>query len=67
MKSKNRPILRERPVFSYTSKCCGVQATKTPLLKAKTMDDATEQSLGSWRCSSCKKPCSCTRTKNKEE
>jgi hypothetical protein len=63
MKTKNRPILRERPIFSYTSKCCNVQATKTPLLKSEGADGT----LGSWRCSQCKKPCSCTRTKNKEE
>jgi transposase len=66
MKNKSRPVMRERPVFSYTSKCCSVQATKTPLLKAKTMDDATDQSLGKWRCSACKKRCTCTRSRNPE-
>jgi hypothetical protein len=67
MKSKNRPVMREKPIFSYTSKCCNVQATKMPLLKAKTMDDAVDQSLGKWRCSGCRKRCICTRTKNQEE
>jgi hypothetical protein len=67
MKNKQRPVMHGLPIFSYTSKCCNVQATKVPLLKAKTMDDAVDQSLGKFRCSACKKRCSCIRTKNREE
>jgi hypothetical protein len=53
------------PVFSYTSKCCAVQAIKPPCafvgLKSK---EAETQGLGGFRCSGCKKPCKCSRHKN---
>jgi hypothetical protein len=57
-----------KPVFTYTSTCCSVPATKTPCkFVGKDSDEAKTQSLGSWRCPQCGKPCSCTRSKAEAE
>ena len=59
-----RPNPTGKPVFAYTSTCCQAQATKPPCLylgmRAK---ESGNQGLGSWRCSACHKPCTCTRSK----
>lgn len=61
----SRPLQRGVPVFLYTSDCCNDLAEKTPCVKPKDKKEALTNSLGSWRCGTCKKPCSCTRSKNK--
>lgn len=69
---KSKPL---RPVadavFNYTSICCGVRATKQPLVMPSdkrvgdfgSAPEEREGTLGSWRCSRCSKPCRCSRTK----
>ena len=51
------------PMFTYYSHCCGVPATKPPCVKVSAKD-AENNSLGSWRCGKCNKPCICQRAKN---
>ena len=60
--------------FSYFSVCCNAVAKKAPCVAAnKTTQPRlgakpeAEGTLGSWRCSACGKPCSCTRQPRKEE
>lgn len=53
----------DAPMYSYTSVCCSVQATKTPCVKVGKKE-ALLQGLGSWRCSACRKSCACRRWKN---
>lgn len=70
---KNAPIPRKlgKPVFSYTSDCHSAPASKRPCL----VDDGTkfedrnklEHSLGTWKCSICRKTCKVSRSKNKVE
>jgi hypothetical protein len=56
------------PVFSYTSVCCSVQATKEPCtFVGKDSKEAETQGLGHFRCTGCRKSCKCTRSKNKKE
>jgi hypothetical protein len=59
-------------VFAYFSTCCNEPAVKPSLVKPKGnhvgdyvgfKPDATDGSLGSWRCGKCRKPCSVTRAK----
>jgi hypothetical protein len=61
---KQKPTLKGKPVFVYTSQCCSATATKPPCvflgMRAK---ESGNQGLGSWRCSSCHKSCTCTRAK----
>ena len=52
-------------MFVYTSKCCNATATKKPCVKPKDKEDFA--SLGTWKCPSCGKKCSVTRTKNVEK
>ena len=69
LKKPNKPAPKANvlPIFSYTSKCCSVQAVKSPCMfvgvKSK---EAETQGLGGWRCSACKKPCKCNRHKNEK-
>jgi hypothetical protein len=59
-KRDNKPVVfRDKPVFQYTSKCCSAPATKTPCLKSQ---DA-EATLGTWRCTQCRKKCAVNRHK----
>ena len=60
--------------FAYFSVCCNAVAKKTPCVAANKIIQAhlgakpeAEGTLGSWRCSVCGKPCSCTRTVRKQE
>lgn len=60
--------------FSYFSVCCNAVAKKTPCVAANKITQAhlgakpeAEGTLGSWRCSACGKPCSCTRQVRKAE
>ena len=63
-KRDNKPaVFRDKPVFTYTSRCCSAPATKTPCLKSQ---DA-EATLGTWKCSQCRKKCSVNRHKNGAE
>jgi hypothetical protein len=55
--------------FAYFSTCCNAVAKKAPCVAANKITQAhlgakpeAEGTLGSWRCSACNKPCSCTRT-----
>lgn len=62
-------------VFIYISKCCGVKATKPACEVEKGAKIGTyvgakpegEAHLGTWRCTQCRKPCSCNRSVNKQE
>lgn len=69
--------LKRRPTNSYTSVCCNALAEKPAcvsfgnvttreglMIKTVARDKAADtQGLGSWRCSSCRKPCSVIRAK----
>ena len=59
-----KPNPTGKPVFSYTSLCCNAVATKPPCqylgMKSK---EAGTQGLGTFRCTGCHKPCTCTRSK----
>jgi len=52
------------PVNTYTSVCCSVPAVKKPCV-AVNKKDALTQTLGKFRCSSCKKRCKVTVSKFK--
>lgn len=62
-------------VFIYTSTCCGVPATKPPCVIEKGQRVGAylgakpkgETTLGSWRCTQCRKPCTVTRSLNKPQ
>jgi hypothetical protein len=61
---KQKPTLKAKPVNVYTSTCCQAVATKPPCLYlGMRTKEAETQGLGSWRCSNCHKPCTCTRAK----
>ena len=63
--SKTIPVQKTPPVFSYTSKCCSTQAVKQPCFAfGQKTKEAETQGLGHFRCSTCQKPCKCTRHKN---
>lgn len=64
----NKPqVFREKPVFVYISKCCNAPATKPPAVHYRSLEDAKDGTLGgSWKCTQCRKPCTCNRTKNPE-
>src|ERR1039458_2752842 len=65
-KPKPAPALA-LPIFSYTSKCCSVQAIKSPcMFVGSKSKEAETQGLGGWRCSACHKPCKCNRHKNEK-
>lgn len=66
---------KHNSVFNYTSTCCSAPADKPPCaiekgqrvkayLGAKPEGDS---SLGSFRCTQCRKPCKVTRSLNKTE
>ena len=69
-KQPSRAVPRQKtpPVFSYTSACCSVQATKSPCYSfgAKSKEAET-QGLGHFRCTACQKPCKVSRHKNSEK
>lgn len=52
----------ETTVFLYTSACCSVSASNNREGQEKGME-----TLGSWRCEKCNKPCSVSRMLNKSE
>lgn len=63
-KVAKKPIQRGEPKFNYTSKCCNAQAVKPPVTAfGMDSEEAKTQGLGTWRCSQCRKKCSCIRTK----
>lgn len=77
---KNRPIPKVTvpAVFAYVSACCNQLAEKPPCTVAKGQTIGTyvgakpagESTLGSWRCTGCRKPCKVSRitpTKAKQE
>ena len=57
------PVQKGEPKFLYVSACCLAQATKTPCV-AVDKKVAETQGLGTFRCSTCRKVCKCTRSKN---
>jgi hypothetical protein len=64
---KNKPVVKpsvDKPVYTYFSVCCNARAEKPPCFNPHDMTAAKEGTLGSWRCASCRKPCTCTRVKN---
>ena len=71
-----KPRRQKTPVFSYSSVCCGEQATKAPLEMPQgrgigqlgsVPETEDKQGLAGWRCSKCRKACKCTRQLNKKE
>ena len=58
-------------VFNYISTCCSARADKPPCAPEQGQvigvylgaKPAGESSLGSWRCTQCRKSCSVTRSK----
>ncbi len=65
MKRIAKSISVKDAVFTYTSKCCTGPATKPACVKVDAKAAETN-SLGSWRCTTCRKPCSVFRTRNKD-
>src|ERR1035437_4878335 len=68
-KSRSKPhtktVSKPRgPVNAYTSVCCSLPATKPSCVKVDKKK-ALEQSLGTWRCTGCRKPCKVTVSKFK--
>lgn len=59
------------PVFSYTSVCCSMPASKKPCAIDGSVEFADrnklEHSLGTWNCTKCRKKAKVTRSKNKVE
>jgi hypothetical protein len=62
--------------FAYISVCCNAVAEKPACAVPKghivgtyvgAVPKDAEGTLGSWRCSSCRKPCKCTRTSQKPD
>lgn len=65
-----KPIKREEPAFLYTSKCCVAPAEKPPCERSAADREKRQwgkAALGTWKCTNCRKKCSCTRKKNKAE
>lgn len=70
------PVVKDS-VFTYLSICCNAQANKPACAVAKGHVVGTylgfapkdaEATLGSWRCSTCRKSCKVTRvSKSKQE
>lgn len=68
--SKPRPL--NEPVFTYTSVCHDVRATKEPLVmdggrRIGAMGagpETTATGRGHFRCGECRKPCKVKRTRN---
>jgi hypothetical protein len=54
------------PAFIYTSICCNLNANKTACVRPRDKKEALTNSLGSWRCTGCKRPCKVSRHKNPE-
>jgi len=49
-------------VFLYTSTCCSLPASNN-----REGQEKGAETLGSWRCSKCNKPCTVTRKLNKSD
>lgn len=62
---KQSKVIRNvtNPVYQYTSVCCQADGTKPPCVKPRDKKDSLVNSLGHWRCTACRKPCSVTRHK----
>lgn len=57
------------PKFDYTSKCCGVPASKKPCSKGNGEPDDRGfflSPLGTWNCTSCRRKCVVNRTVRKK-
>jgi hypothetical protein len=77
--SKPKKVLRsisaKDAVFTYTSVCCGAPADKPACVVAKGQriglylgaHPEGESTLGTFRCSQCRKSCGVSRSKNKSE
>lgn len=64
-KPHTKPVVKSRgPVNTYTSVCCSLPASKPACIKVDKKK-ALEQSLGTWRCSGCRKACKVTVSKAK--
>ena len=64
MRKQQKPRrLAGEPVFMYVSACCQERAVKPPCVKVAPKDRETN-SLGSWRCGKCNKPCKVARHQN---
>src|ERR1035437_4375479 len=64
-KRTTKPVSKPRgPVNAYTSVCCSLPATKPACIKTDKKK-ALEQSLGTWRCTGCRKTCKVTVSKAK--
>jgi hypothetical protein len=62
---KKVAVQKGTPVYSYTSVCCNAQASKAPCYAfGEKSKEAETQGLGTFRCSTCRKACKCTRQKN---
>jgi hypothetical protein len=60
----------EDAVFHYVSQCCNVLGTKAACVRPKggmTSKEAETNSLGSWRCTQCGKPCKVSRIRAKKD
>jgi len=76
MKKNEKRVLKtvsvRDAVFVYTSLCCGLPAEKPACSVAKGQRIGVfpgakpegEATLGGWRCTGCRKPCSVSRSKN---
>lgn len=72
---KNRSVPKVQSVFTYISACCSEQAEKPPCAVQRGQNIGTyvgakpagEATLGSWRCSKCRKPCKVSRVNPKPE
>jgi hypothetical protein len=66
--AKPKVFKQGEPMFDYTSKCCGVPATKKACAKGNGEADDHGfflSPLGTWNCSKCRRKCSVGRTLRK--
>lgn len=64
------PLQREEPVFQYISDCHNTEAVKPPC--EHTADDRakrqySQSTLGTWKCTTCRRKCKVRRRKNKPD
>lgn len=57
-----KPFDIKDAVFIYASSCCNALAKK-PSVTESAKENESKGTLGSWRCSTCNKSCSVTRSK----
>lgn len=66
--SKPKVFKQGEPKFDYTSKCCGMPATKKACSKGNGEADDRgffQSPLGTWNCSKCRRKCAVNRTVRK--